>query len=153
MALHARNIALAAGTPTYLVEDVVNYMKTFNRISFDCASMYLEAHELFTNLRSFSKEEKKEMPLSTFYVKIKPAGLIEPIVLHIAFDCWTDGQPIHYSIEKSPHEKVNSKELLSEIEGKIFGEHDFMWLDNLFHFLDKLKIIKSTIFFKKIEKF
>jgi len=28
MALHAKNIALSAGVPTYLVEDAVNYMKT-----------------------------------------------------------------------------------------------------------------------------
>lgn len=145
MALHARNIAMAAGTPTYLVEDVVSYMKTFNRISLDCAKIYLEAHELFTNIRSQSKEEKKEIPLSTFYVKIKPAGMLEPVTLHIAFDCWTSG-PIHYSIEKKSKEKVNSRELLTEIEGKVFGEHDFVWLDNLFQFLDKVKLKRSKKF-------
>ena len=139
MALHARNIAMAAGTPTYLVEDVVYYMKTFNRISLDNAKMYLEAHELFSNLRS-SKIEKQEIPLSTFYVKFKPVGILEPITLHIAFDCWTES-PIHYSIEKKSQKTSNES---SGIGGKVFGEHDFDWLDNLFQFLEKLKLKNKT---------
>ena len=138
MALHARNIAMAAGTPTYLVEDVVTYMKTFNRISLDCAKMYLEAHELFSNLRKTELKSKKDIPLSTFYVKIKPLGIIEPIVLHIAFDCWTES-PIHYSIEKKSQKTINKENQV--VGSKIFGEHDFDWLDNLFQFLEKLKFV------------
>lgn len=122
---------MAAGTPTYLVEEVVNYMKSFHRISLDSAKIYLEAHELFTNLRT--KEEKKEkIPLSTFYVKIKPASALEPIIVHIAFDCWT-AKPVHYSIEKKS--SVGRK---NDIFSKVFGQHDYEWLETLFEFLAKL---------------
>jgi len=132
MALHARNISMAAGTPTYLVEDVVNYMRTFNRISLDSAKIYLEAHELFTNLRK-KEEEKRQIPLSTFYVKIKTISALEPIIVHIAFDCWTE-KPIHYSIEKK-----TSVNRMQKISNKIFGEHDYEWLETLFNFLAKLR--------------
>lgn len=142
MALHARNIAMAAGTPTYLVEEVVNYMKTFNRISLDCAKMYLEAHELFTNLRMNQNEKKHEIPLSTFFVKIKPQGILEPLVLHVAFDCWNEGPPLHYSIEQKSSKEGNVN--ISGIGDKIFGAHDFDWLNNLFQFLEKLKLQRKN---------
>lgn len=61
MALHAKNIAMSVGTPAHLVEDVVNYMKNFNRISMDSAKLYLEAHELFANIRPDTKERKKPL--------------------------------------------------------------------------------------------
>ena len=67
MALHAKNIAMAVGSPTHLVEDVVNYMKTFNRISIDSAKIYLQAHEMFTNLRMHQIEEKRKHPLRFNY--------------------------------------------------------------------------------------
>lgn len=141
MALHARNIAMAAGTPTYLVEDVVNYMRTFHRISLDSAKIYLEAHELFTNLRK-KEEKKRQIPLSTFYVKIKPISALEPIVVHIAFDCWTE-KPLHYSIEKKAH--VNK---IASISNRVFGQHDYEWLETLFNFLAKLrdrKVVSENI--------
>lgn len=54
MALHAKNIALSAGVPTYLVEDAVNYMKTQSRVSIDDAKKYLEACDMFSSIRAIT---------------------------------------------------------------------------------------------------
>ena len=61
---------------------------------------------------------------------------VEPIIIHIAFDCWTD-VPIHYSIEKK---KAKVSSYAPNLGNKIFGEHDFDWLSNLFYLLDEVKI-------------
>ncbi len=70
MALHSKNIALAAGVPTYLVEEVVKYMRVSGRIGVDTAKEYIKAHHIFSNIRK--KEHKGETPLSTFFVEFKP---------------------------------------------------------------------------------
>lgn len=73
-------------------------------------------------------------------MKIKPDNLEEPIVIHVAFDYFEDKneRPIHISIEKKKNRSFNP-----EIANRIFGEHDFEWLSNIFQMLEKLKITNA----------
>ena len=52
MSLHARNIALSAGVPSHLVEDSVRYMRQNKKINVQTAKAYLEAYDMYGNLRA-----------------------------------------------------------------------------------------------------
>jgi hydroxymethylglutaryl-CoA reductase len=47
MNLHARNVAIQAGVPRYLVINTVEFMKLRKRINVKTAKNYLRGHELF----------------------------------------------------------------------------------------------------------
>ena len=55
MNLHARNIALSAGVPSYFVEDCVKFMKNRAKISFDSAKEYLAAYNIYSDVRENEK--------------------------------------------------------------------------------------------------
>ena len=59
MALHARNIALSAGVPTYLVDEAARFMKLRGNISLESAKQFIEAHDLFSTLRTPKESEEK----------------------------------------------------------------------------------------------
>ena len=47
MNLHAKNVAIAAGIPNTLIQEVVHFMKTRNKINTKAAKQYLVGHEKF----------------------------------------------------------------------------------------------------------
>jgi len=51
MALHSKNIAIAAGVPTHLVEDAAKYMRMTGGINKESARSYMNAHDIFSTLR------------------------------------------------------------------------------------------------------
>ena len=51
MALHSKNIAIAAGVPTHLVEEAANYMRITGTINKETAKSYMNAHNIFSTLR------------------------------------------------------------------------------------------------------
>lgn len=51
MQLHAKNIALSAGIPTYLVEDAVRFMKNRGKLSSDTSIDYLKAYDVFSTIK------------------------------------------------------------------------------------------------------
>lgn len=57
MNLHARNIAISAGVPTHLVQDTVRFMRKRGRIDTQCAKEFLMAYDIFSNVRSSSKNQ------------------------------------------------------------------------------------------------
>ncbi|KJE88891.1 hydroxymethylglutaryl-CoA reductase [Capsaspora owczarzaki ATCC 30864] len=56
MALHARNIAIAAGAPSHAVQEVVAFMIATDRITVVAASEYLKAHAIHAELFRSEKE-------------------------------------------------------------------------------------------------
>lgn len=88
MALHARNIAIATGTPNELVVEVCAYMLGRNAIRADVAMEYLAAHEIFSELHESppSTPEKCAVKPSMFYVQVPVPTLDEPVSINIAFD-------------------------------------------------------------------
>lgn len=51
MALHSKNIAISAGVPTYLVEEVAKFMTISGKIDTDSAKSYMKAHDIFGIIR------------------------------------------------------------------------------------------------------
>lgn len=51
MALHAKNLAVSAGVPNHLALEASEFMSTSGRVNSDSAKAYLEAHNLYSELR------------------------------------------------------------------------------------------------------
>ena len=69
MNLHARNVAIRAGVPTFLINDAVNFMKVRNRINEKSAEMYLRSHQMYTKNQTITSGIEKKS-LSSFYVEL-----------------------------------------------------------------------------------
>ncbi|CAG9327007.1 unnamed protein product [Blepharisma stoltei] len=128
MGLHAKNIAIAAGVPSELVDEVVEYMKQRKSITHQTALEYLAAHQLHTLAK---KQKGQQNALNTFYVDI-PDG-IPPFKLSIAFDCPTL-HGIHIVIDNKA--KPFSTELIMDIHEKLFGRHKYEWIINFLAMLE-----------------
>ena len=51
MALHSKNIAIAAGVPTDLVEEASKYMIICGSINKETSIAYMKAHDIFRSFR------------------------------------------------------------------------------------------------------
>lgn len=135
MKLHARNIAVSAGIPTYLVEDAVRFMSSIKSISMDSAIQYLNSYDIFSNIR----EQKQKAPsvqsvMSTLYIELKTEKMNDVLKFHVAFDCGTP-QPIHIVIDKNGKNKGDSQIIQS-----LFGEKGYEWLYQMMTNLDEVSI-------------
>lgn len=122
MALHSKNIAISAGAPTHLVEEIAKFMTAVGKINQDSAKSYMKAHDIFGIIRQ--QERNIEVPLSTFLVSFQPKSSKESIVLHVLFDCYS-ADSIHVSIEKS---KPQQRKQFDQINNKLFGDKGYEWL-------------------------
>lgn len=140
MNLHAKNIALAAGVPHYLSMDAVEFMKKRGRINKDSAKGFLQAIDLYAELRTEESKKLSHPPknLSTFFLDIAIPGLKENILLNIGLET-TSGTPIHISIEKENLSKLGPEDL--KIKKQLFGDKGYEWLTN---FIVELDIIKFS---------
>lgn len=147
MNLHARNIALSAGIPHGLVSDAAEFMKSRGKISKDSANAYLEAIELFSELR-FPKNSQSEArnlkQLSTFYLDIPFETLEEPMVVNIALDCLSE-KPIHLSMAKEQLTRGgnggNANKQMQELWNAIFGNKGYEWLINFISELEPISLV------------
>ncbi|TYZ60909.1 hypothetical protein PybrP1_008166 [[Pythium] brassicae (nom. inval.)] len=89
MALHARNIAVAAGAPSELVSELCTYMLGRKSINVETAKEYLHAHAVYAEIAStsppLSPKAASARP-SMFYVEIPVPHLEGTISLNIAFE-------------------------------------------------------------------
>ena len=86
MNLHARNIAVSAGTPPHLINEVVDYMIQKDSINVETAKLYMDTH----NIRESSalvedKNKIKDQQLSLFFIEINHPMLTESIKLNLVF--------------------------------------------------------------------
>lgn len=147
MNLHAKNIALAAGVPHYLAMDAVEFMKRRGKINKDSAKAFLQALDLYSELRT--EDKKKHMApqnLSTFFAEINISGLQEPLVLNIGLES-LNGTPLHISIEKKTNAKQTSQEI--NIKKQLFGDKGYEWMVG---FIQELGFIKFSVGKKSLDE-
>lgn len=95
MNLHARNLAIASGVPTELVDEAVRFMKNRGRFKKETADEYLLAYDIYKEVR-LNVEGKRRVVLSTFSGEFQIPGISDRVDLHVVFDCGSD-EPIHVS--------------------------------------------------------
>lgn len=138
MNLHAKNIALAAGVPHYLAMDAVEFMKKRGRINKETAKGFLQAIDLYAELRTEENKKLTNPPknLSTFFLDIHIPGLKENILLNIGLET-ASGSPVHISIEKENVSKLGPEDM--KIKKQLFGDKGYEWLTSFFVEIDIMK--------------
>lgn len=146
MALHARNIAVAAGAPSELVSEVCTYMLGRKSINVVTAKEYLHAHEVFSEIHSNSpplspqQQQQQCEPLpSMFYVEIPVPQLDGAISLNIAFES-INKHPQYISIQPT---LTNEREL-PLIQRQLLGDKGYNQLEKMFLFLSSMRSIVSS---------
>ena len=127
MGLHAKNIAIAAGIPSELVNEVVDYMKQRKSITQQVALDYLAAHNLHATSR---KHAVFTEVVNTFYVSL--ADTNPPLKLSIAFHC-PKLHSVHIAIEKEGDHHSNG------ISKVLFSRHSYSWITAFLLMLEQVK--------------
>lgn len=127
MALHAKNIALAAGVPSAIVSEVVEYMKKRGEISQQAATDYLNAHHIHKISR---KSFNPTGPLNTFHINLSEAS--PPISFTIAFNS-PRIQGVHIDLDKK------SENSQKNIQKKLFGRKSYSWLYSFLKMISEIK--------------
>lgn len=148
MGLHARNFAIKAGVPDYLIPDVVNFMKNNKIISVNAAKNYLDSFKVYSEMRgSIKNENGVAKDLSSFYIEIDYSFLKEPIVMNFLLNTKIN-PPVHFALRSR---KIKDDDIrVSEIFKVLFGEqkhedwlHEFIKFVNHFDFFNKNSNLSS----------
>jgi hydroxymethylglutaryl-CoA synthase len=133
MALHARNIAIAAGAPSYLVPEVIKFMKTRHSINDRTAKEYLRLQSSFVNSYLPSSAAKIPFQPSTLHIKFVSEDILskekENVSIDVVFEtlCDSDG-PQHIYVTES--------DVLHPMQHAILGsDKGLMWLSNAYKFM------------------
>ncbi|ETO85562.1 hydroxymethylglutaryl-CoA reductase, degradative [Phytophthora nicotianae P1976] len=138
MALHARNIAVAAGAPSELVSEVCSYMLLRKSINVETAKEYLHAHAVFSEIQSNSppiSPVSVTLP-SMFYVEIPIPELEDTISLNIAFEA-TNKHPQYIAIIAPS----KSDKTLTTLQRQLLGDKGYNQLEKMFKFLASMRSI------------
>ncbi|KAG2760704.1 hypothetical protein JG687_00006427 [Phytophthora cactorum] len=138
MALHARNIAVAAGAPSELVSEVCSYMLLRKSINVETAKEYLHAHAVFSEIQSNSppiSPVSVTLP-SMFYVEIPIPELEDTISLNIAFEA-INKHPQYIAI-MAPSK---SDKTLTTLQRQLLGDKGYNQLEKMFMFLASMRSI------------
>ncbi|OMJ96373.1 hypothetical protein SteCoe_129 [Stentor coeruleus] len=127
MGLHAKNIAIAAGVPNEIVQEVVEYMKQRGNISQQTALDYLAAHRLHAISR---KRYKNTAFLNTFYANFPDSS--PPLKLSIAFHC-PKIHGIHIVIDKTPQNDA------WKIHKVLFSRSSYTWVTSFLFMLNQVR--------------
>lgn len=135
MALHARNLAVAAGAPSELVAEVCSYMLGRQSINVETAKEYLAAHAVFSELQSSPRSPvggSQTPPPSMFYVELPIPHLEGHISLNIAFE----------AIHKHPqYIALVPSGSPSPLQRQLLGDKGYNQLEKMFLFLESLRAI------------
>lgn len=147
MALHARNIAVAAGAPSELVSELCSYMLGRKSINMETAKEYLQAHAIFSEIRSNSppvSPSPVSLP-SMFYVEIPVPHLEEKLSLNIAFES-INKHPQYIAIvpNKKPSSEASSEpRSIPLIQQQLLGDKGYNQLEKMFMFLASMRSVFS----------
>ncbi|KAG1689405.1 hypothetical protein DVH05_002205 [Phytophthora capsici] len=141
MALHARNIAVAAGAPSELVSEVCSYMLLRKSINVETAKEYLHAHAVFSEIQSNSPPiSPVSMTLpSMFYVEIPIPELEDTISLNIAFEA-INKHPQYIAI-MAPSTTSKGGQTLTTFQRQLLGDKGYNQLEKMFRFLASMRSI------------
>ncbi|GMF11491.1 unnamed protein product [Phytophthora lilii] len=141
MALHARNIAVAAGAPSELVSEVCSYMLLRKSINVETAKEYLHAHAVFSEIQSNSPPTSPisvTLP-SMFYVEIPIPELEGTISLNIAFEA-INKHPQYIAI-MAPNSANTGDKTLTTLQRQLLGDKGYNQLEKMFMFLASMRSI------------
>jgi hypothetical protein len=118
--------------------DAVEFMKKRGRINKESAKGFLQAIDLYAELRTEENKKLAHPPknLSTFFLDIHIPGLKDNILLNIGLET-SSGSPVHISIEKENVSKLGPEDL--KIKKQLFGDKGYEWLTGFFVELDIMK--------------
>ncbi|CAK4411370.1 unnamed protein product [Aphanomyces euteiches] len=133
MALHARNIAVAAGAPNELVTELCAYMLARSNVNIDTAKAYLKAHAVYKNLQSEPARALKKP--SMFYVEIAVPGLAKPVSINLAFVSLREPQTIVIAKQQSPASAMHSQ---------LLGDKGYTQLERMFTFLATMRVVVGS---------
>ena len=139
MALHARNIAIAAGCPSELVPELCAYMLGRKRISADAAVEYLRAHAIFSKLQD-SPPPTPEMPTnkpSIFYVEVNVPTIETTVSINVVFQT-LNGATLQLVVMDPIHSGSMDH---SELATMLLGDHGYLQLQKMMLFLEGMKSI------------
>lgn len=145
MALHARNIAVAAGAPSELVSELCTYMLGRKSINIETAKEYLHAHAVYSEIQSNSPPISP-VPVtlpSMFYVEIPVPHLEGAISLNIAFES-INKHPQYIAIMAPPKasgEAASATLTLTSIQRQLLGDKGYNQLEKMFMFLASMRSI------------
>ncbi|CAI5715920.1 unnamed protein product [Peronospora destructor] len=141
MALHARNIAVAAGAPSELVSEVCSYMLLRKSINVETAKEYLQAHAVFSEILSNSPPTSPvsvTLP-SMFYVEIPIPELESTVSLNLAFEA-INKLPQYIAIMAPNAANVGDK-VLTTLQRQLLGDKGYNQLEEMFIFLASMRSI------------
>ncbi|EQC40864.1 hypothetical protein SDRG_01930 [Saprolegnia diclina VS20] len=130
MALHARNIAVAAGAPNELVTELCAYMLARGSISIETAKAYLTAHAVYKDIALAESPTAPRRP-SMLYVEVDVPGLAKPISVNLAFMSLSAPQTI----------VVTKPSGTTPIQTQLLGDKGYLQLQRMFTFLAQMKVI------------
>lgn len=142
MALHARNIAVAAGAPSELVSELCTYMLGRKSINVETAKEYLHAHAVYSEIQSNSPPISP-VPVtlpSMFYVEIPVPHLEGTISLNIAFESMNK-HPQYIAIVAPPKTSGDTSATLTSIQRQLLGDKGYNQLEKMFMFLASMRSI------------
>lgn len=133
MALHARNVAIAAGAPTALVPEVARYMEKRSRVSTESAREYLAAHQIFA-----SRPADQLGPLglaSTLSIEVELPDESETASLDIAFP----------TLLRSPeHISMRPDTEATPLQLTLFGDKGEAWIRSAFAVLNQVRLTSAA---------
>ncbi|KAE8970255.1 hypothetical protein PR001_g27047 [Phytophthora rubi] len=138
MALHARNIAVAAGAPSELVSEVCSYMLLRKSINVETAKEYMHAHAVFSEIQSNSPPTSPvsvTLP-SMFYVEIPIPDMEGTISLNIAFEA-INKHPQYIAI-MAPNAANKTQ---TTLQRQLLGDKGYNQLEKMFLFLASMRSI------------
>ncbi|CAH0479478.1 unnamed protein product [Peronospora belbahrii] len=144
MALHARNIAVAAGSPSELVSEVCSYMLLRKSINVETAKEYLHAHAVFYEILSSSPPTTPvsvTVP-SMFYVEVPIPELKSTISLNLAFEA-INKNPQYIAI-MAPNAANRGDKALTTLQQQLLGDKGYNQLEQMFMFLASMRSIITS---------
>jgi degradative hydroxymethylglutaryl-CoA reductase len=113
MKLHARNVAVSAGAPSHLIDDITHFIITGKRsVSSETVKAYLEAHHVFTSHQKESGRQQAASPSILFVHR-------EQHIIHIMFPTVTSNPLILDLASPSDESK------------RILGDKSYDWFEKL----------------------
>lgn len=158
MALHARNIAVAAGAPSELVAELCTYMLGRKSINVETAKEYLHAHAVYAEIASPSPPLSPTTVVpaarpSMFYVEIPVPHLEGPICLNIAFAAVT-AHPQFIAImapsasgaqtADSSNSSSNDDPTRTSMQQQLLGDKGYNQLEKMFMFLSLMRAVMHS---------
>lgn len=131
MSLHARNIAIAAGAPTYAVDECVTFMIRSGRIHQDGAKGYLAAHDL-----------QRQLSTLTF----QPVDVVKsPSLFHFQSKRHNIAMNVAFKTVHTPVTIVLASNCVDNLTNALFGSKAYDWVENVLNFLDKVELTTTKL--------